>query len=282
VTSSAGALIGDAAARLAEAGVDDPRRDARRLLAHALGLAAGTPLPAGDMPVTDAVAAAFRQAMARRCARQPVSQIIGRRAFWGRDFTVTADVLDPRPDTETLIAAALSGPVPTRILDLGTGSGILAVTLLAEWPGAGAVASDISAAALDVAAGNAVAHGVAARLDLRRTDWFDGIEGRFDLIVSNPPYIPAGEIAALAPEVAKWEPRLALDGGVDGLDPYRRIAGGLAHLLAPGGRAILEFGAGQGEAVRGIFASAGWVCAQLHDDLTGRPRCIELAAMYGI
>jgi release factor glutamine methyltransferase len=204
-----------------------------------------------------------------------VAQIIGRRAFWGRDFRVTAAVLDPRPETETLIARALAGPAPATILDLGTGRGAILVTLLAELPAARGLGTDIDPAALAVAAENAARHGVADRAGFRHADWTDGIEGRFDLVVSNPPYIAAAEIAGLAPDVRDWEPRHALTAGPTGLEAYARIAGGLAGLLAPHGRGLLEIGAGQGAAVTALMRSAGFT-ASVHRDLDGRDRVVEV------
>jgi release factor glutamine methyltransferase len=219
----------------------------------------------------------FAAHVAARLARRPVSQILGRRAFWGRDFEVTTDVLDPRPETETLVALALRGAPPTRLLDLGTGSGALLTTLLCEWPQARGLGTDLSDAALAVAARNAARHGVAGRAALRRADWTQGIEGAFDLVVSNPPYIPEAEVAALAPEVRDWEPHQALTPGPRGLESFERIARGLAGLLAPQGRALLEFGAGQGEAVAGVFREAGFRQVALRPDLDGRKRVVEVS-----
>jgi release factor glutamine methyltransferase len=213
----------DATARLQAAGVEGAARDARRLLAHALGIAPD--VLAGRMadPMPEAAAHAFAALVARRAAREPVSHLTGARAFWGREFLVTRDVLDPRPETETLVALALAEPF-RRVLDLGTGSGCILVTLLAEGPGAQGVGTDISAQALVVAGENAARHGVAERLVLTPSDWFGDIGGRYDLIVSNPPYIAADEMAGLAPEVRDHEPRLALTDGADGLTAYRAIA----------------------------------------------------------
>jgi release factor glutamine methyltransferase len=173
--------------------------------------------------------------VAQRAERRPVAQILGRRLFWGRDFAVTGDVLDPRPETETLVAAALAGPAPARILDLGTGSGAILLTLLAEWPDAVGTGTDASAAALVVAARNAEELGCAERARLVRTDWADGVDGPFDLVVCNPPYIPEAEIEGLSPEVRCHEPRMALTAGESGLEAYRRIAPHLPRLLGAGG-----------------------------------------------
>lgn len=274
--SVARALLAAASARLAAAGVADPARDARLLLAHALGLTPdrltlvlGDPLPAG-------AAERFEGLLTERARRRPVSQIIGRRAFWGREFHVTRDVLDPRPETETLIASALAGPPARRLLDLGTGSGILLVTLLAEWPGATGIGTDLSREALRIAGANALRHGVVERAVFRKTDWAEGISGPFDLIVSNPPYIPEAEVSSLAPEVREWEPRAALTAGVTGLEAYARIAADLSRLLAPGGRVLLEFGADQGPGLDEIFRARGFAALNFAKDLDGRDRILVI------
>ncbi|MEM9012856.1 MAG: peptide chain release factor N(5)-glutamine methyltransferase [Pseudomonadota bacterium] len=270
-----GQLLAKATADLSEAGVPDAARDARRLLAHAAGLD-GAAL-AGGLTAEAAASeeAAFAAAVAARRARKPVSQITGSRLFWGRPFQVTGDVLDPRPETETVIAACLDGPAAGRILDLGTGSGALLLTLLAEWPTAAGLGTDISAPALAVARQNAAALGVADRATFQRADWLAGIDGSFELIVCNPPYIAADALADLAPDVRDWEPRGALTDEADGLSVYRRLAPALAQVLAPGGRAIFEVGEGQAGDVRAIFAATGWG-ATVHTDLDGRERAIEL------
>jgi release factor glutamine methyltransferase len=207
-----------------------------------------------------------------------VAQILGRRAFWGRDFAVSAAVLDPRPETETLIARALEGPAPASLLDLGTGSGILLVTLLAEWPDAHGLGTDIDGAALAVASENAARHGVAGRAAFREADWTVGLEERFDLVVSNPPYIPAADVEGLSPEVRDWEPRHALTAGPTGLEAYGRIAAGLAAVLAPGGRALFEVGVGQGAAVAALLREAGFGAMAVHADLDGRDRVVSCGA----
>jgi release factor glutamine methyltransferase len=268
-----GAALAAGAARLKAAGVPDPARDARRLMAAALGIEPGRLVLADDaLPAT--AAAAFARMVAERARFRPVAQIVGQRAFWGREFAVTANVLDPRPETETLVARALDGPEPATILDLGTGSGAILVTLLAEWPAARGLGTDVDAAALGVAAANAARHGVAARAAFRRADWTEGLGDTFDLVVSNPPYIPAAEVDRLAPDVRDWEPRHALTAGPTGLESYRRIAAGLARVLAPGGRALLEVGAGQGAAVAALVRDAGF-STRLHPDLDGRDRVVE-------
>jgi release factor glutamine methyltransferase len=266
-----------AVARLAAAGVEDPMRDARLLLAEAAGLRAERlSLHLGEALAPDA-AARFEALIRAREGRRPVAQILGRRAFWGRVFRVTADVLDPRPETECLVAEALTVPF-RRVLDLGTGSGAILLSLLAERPAARGLGVDLSPAALDVARGNAAALGVAAEFAL--SDWFAGVQGRFDLIVSNPPYIAASEMAALAPEVLH-EPRMALTPGGDGLAAYRAIAAGVRAHLEPEGRVLVEIGPTQGAAVRALFAAAGLTDLRILPDLDGRERIVAGRAPGG-
>ncbi|WP_288928874.1 peptide chain release factor N(5)-glutamine methyltransferase [uncultured Maritimibacter sp.] len=264
--------------RLREAGIDGAARDAQLLLAQVLRIEVMRLSLERDMQVSPADMLAYEDMLERRIAREPVSKIIGRRQFWGRDFTVTRDVLDPRPETETLIAEALTGAPPSRILDLGTGSGILAITLLAEWREAFAVATDLSDPALKVAARNATLNGVDNRLTFLASDWFAQVQGRFDLIVSNPPYIAAGEMPSLAPEVLGFDPQMALTPGGDGLDPYRKIAAGALAHMDPGGRILLEIGFRQGRAVSDIFEAAGLEDVRIHPDMDGRDRVIGARA----
>lgn len=261
-----------ALARLTAAGVPDAAQDAALLLAHAMGVArADLALMPSQTLLTAAQAAAFDAAITARVARKPMSQITGERLFWGRPFAVTCDVLDPRPETETLIAAALNRPFET-VLDLGTGSGCILLTLLAERPGAQGVGVDLSAAALAVAQRNQ------ARLRVQATwaqgSWFDPVQGRFDLIVSNPPYIAADEMAHLSPEVRHWEPHLALTPGRDGLAPYRIIAAQAPAHLTAGGWLMVEIGPTQGAAVAGFLTAAGFMTVQILPDLDGRDRVV--------
>jgi release factor glutamine methyltransferase len=251
--------------------------DARLLLQAASGLRHEDIVAEPDLMVPPDVAARFSMFIERRCRFEPVSRILGTREFYGRSFRVTPDVLDPRADTETLIGAAL-GLVKSkgslRILDLGTGSGAIAVTLLAELPEATAVASDLSAAALAVAKGNAEALGVAGRAGFVQANWFEGIGGTFELIVSNPPYIPLGDIAGLAPDVREFDPQRALDGGPDGLEAYRRLANGAGGRLAAKGHIVLEIGVGQENAVNELFTGLGFARESRHFDLSGHVRCL--------
>ncbi|MEL6800165.1 MAG: peptide chain release factor N(5)-glutamine methyltransferase [Pseudomonadota bacterium] len=266
-----------AAVRLNTAGVPDAAGDARRLMMAALGLSPAQFVVRARDPLDGDAATAFEAFVARRALRQPVSQIIGGRWFYGRWFKVTPDVLDPRPETETLIELALAEPF-ANVLDLGTGSGAILVTLLAERPEARGVGTDLSETGILVAGDNAAAHGVADRLILPVSDWWDDVGGSYDLIVSNPPYIAEDEMATLDPDVREWEPRMALTDGADGLSAYRTIAGGARHHLRPGGRLLVEIGAGQGPAVAGIFHAVGLEDITTHPDLDGRDRVVAARA----
>jgi release factor glutamine methyltransferase len=260
-------------ATLRAAGVDDPATDARRLLAHAAGVAAGrlnVVLP--DLGAD--VLLRFGALIGARAARVPVSHLTGTRAFWGRDFIVTPDVLDPRPDTETLVALALAGDCQ-RVIDLGTGSGCILLTVLAERPAATGVGVDMSAQALAVADRNRLALGVGGRAQLIISDWWQSVPCRFDLILSNPPYIAAAEMPGLAPEVRDHEPHAALTDGADGLTAYRAITAGLADHAAPGARVLLEIGPTQGPSVAAILTGAGAVQVAIHPDIDDRPRVVS-------
>lgn len=259
--------------RLTGAGVPDAPRDARKLLAHALGIAPDRlTLHLAD-PLMPDVQARFAAAVQARAARQPLSQILGQRLFWGRPFRVTPDVLDPRPETETLIAAALRAPF-SRLLDLGTGSGAILLTLLAECPQATGLGTDLSPGALAIAAENAAALGLGARAGLALSDWFASITGRFDLITANPPYIALSELPALAPEVRDWEPRMALIAGADGLAAYRVIVAQAPAHLAAKGRLIVETGPTQGADVAALFRENGLQDVAILPDLDGRDRVV--------
>ncbi len=259
--------------QLAEAGVPDPEGDLRRLWdwAYAQGAKNGPQTPEKPNEMTQALF--FDHAVPKRLRRVPVSQIKGCRDFWRHEFTVNSGVLDPRPETETLVACALDAAFE-RVLDLGTGTGCIVISLLADRPQARGLATDISEAALQVAASNARQIGVSDRVDFVLSDWFSEVRGAFDLIVSNPPYITSAEMAELAPEVREHEPRLALIGGVDGLSAYRAIAARAAEFLAPGGRLLLEIGPTQAQAVTELLARGGLADISVHADLDGRDRVI--------
>jgi release factor glutamine methyltransferase len=285
-TRAAAVSIADArlsaVARLAATGVESPFVDARLLLQAAAGLDAAALAAAPERRLTTEEGARLEAFLLRRIAREPVSQILGRAGFWTIDLLVTPDVLTPRPETETVLEAALRetrGRDEGRVLDLGVGPGTLLLAFLAERPGWRGVGVDLSAAALEVAGANARALGLAERAALLQGDWDGPISPArgFDLVLSNPPYIPSGDIAALAPEVRDHEPRLALDGGADGLEAYRRIAQGLSGLLAPGGVAAFEVGVGQADIVAELMMRAvAGATARLAPDLSGRDRAVVI------
>jgi len=272
------ARLHDATERLAAAGVDDPAFDARVLLAECVGLAPAAVSLHGADTLSAAAAERFAALIDRRAAREPVSHLLGRRGFWTLDLEVTAATLDPRPDSETVVEAVLAAiperAAPLRVVDFGTGSGCLLLAVLSEYSWARGLGIDRSDAALAVAQRNAERSGLAQRARFALGDWGTGLDGPFDLIVTNPPYIPAAEIDTLAPEVACFEPRGALDGGPDGLACYRALAPDLARLLAPGGLAVLEIGAGQAAAVESILAAAGLTPDGRRRDLGGIERCL--------
>lgn len=241
---------------LRDAGIDTPERDARLLVAAAAGQDPAWLISHGEASVPADTLSRIAQYRQERLDRRPVSRILGTRAFWRHSFLITGATLDPRPDTETLIEAALDliaekdlAKAPLHILDLGTGTGCILLSLLAELPQATGVATDVSPEALATARANAAVLNLSGRAHFLLSDWFDQILGTFDVIVSNPPYIRSSEIANLAPEVARHDPPTALDGGPDALDAYRRIAGGLAPHLKDGTLVLLEVGLGQANAV---------------------------------
>ena len=260
--------------RLQAGGIEDAGLDARVLLAHALGLAQDRLTLHLPDQMTDAQSQAYEAAILARLSRQPVAQIIGQRQFWGLNFRVTPDTLDPRPDTETLVAEALKAPF-VNMLDLGTGTGCILLACLQSAPLAQGLGVDVSAAALAVAKGNAQSLGLGARALFRGSDWFSTVKERFDLIVSNPPYIAADEMAGLAPEVRDWEPHLALTPGGDGLEPYRIIAREAPSHLVEGGRLLVEIGPTQATAVSELFAEQGLQNIRVLPDMDGRDRVVS-------
>lgn len=259
----------DAIRLLEVAGVPTPQVDASALL----DAAAGRKSAAIDQ-VPDDVADNFRRMIARRARREPVSHITGRRAFWMHEFKVTKDVLDPRPDTETLVEYALSLPF-NRVLDLGTGSGCIIISLLAERASATGLSVDMSSAALDIARENAEHIGVSDRLALTQSNWFERVSGQFDLIVSNPPYIPDQVFEGLEPEVRRFEPKMALTAGKDGLDAYRVISAQAKRFLTKGGRLVVEIGYDQRAAVTELFLNEEYEDVTCHRDLAGKDRVIS-------
>ncbi|MFQ6016943.1 MAG: peptide chain release factor N(5)-glutamine methyltransferase [Kiloniellaceae bacterium] len=272
------AVLDAATARLSAAGIEGARRDARLLLAAALG--AGPELVIGrpERPLEAAELGRVEALIARRARREPVSRILGRREFWSLSFKITADTLDPRPDSETLVQAVLDRTrdrqAPLEILDLGTGSGCLLLALLSELPKARGLGVDVSEAALGVARENAAALGLAGRTRFERRDWGDGLAGAWQVIISNPPYIKQSAIGALGPEVARYDPRLALSAGPDGLEAYRAVVPQAGRLLAPGGLIALELGSGQADSVAALLPEAGLQSLGRIQDLGGVERCL--------
>jgi len=253
---------------------DTGRLDAELLMAHALDVSREA-LLLGRLD--DNAPTGFEDLIARRFRHEPVAYIIGRRDFWTIDLTVAPGVLIPRADSETLIEAAVAHfgrRGPARVIDLGTGSGALLLAALAEWPTAEGIGVDLSDTALAIAAANAERLGFASRARFARADWADGIDGAFDLVLCNPPYVESG--AALSSDVADYEPASALYAGDDGLDDYRRLAPRLGRLIAAGGMAAVEIGASQAHAVLAIFAAEG-LGGAVRRDLSGRDRCIVVS-----
>lgn len=276
---STGEALAAAARRLAAAGVEGSRAEARRLLEAATGLPRERLLAYPEALLRPDALAALDRSVVRRAAREPLAYITGEREFHGRPFRVVPGVLVPRPETETLVEVALAAfpdaSAPLRVLDVGVGTGCLLLTVLGLFPNARGVGTDLADAALACAAANAEALRVAERVELRRAVWAEGVDGPFDLFLSNPPYIAEGEIETLEPEVREWEPRLALTGGPDGLDSYRALAPEVTRLLAPGGVALLEIGRGQEGTLGPLFGRRGFSVGR-HRDLAGIVRCLEL------
>lgn len=280
-----GASVSEATQFLANAfklaGLEETQADARLLIGLALHLDRARLIAQADRLLEAREISVISALAARRLKHEPVSRIRGQKEFWGLSLRVTPDVLDPRPETETVVEAALDFVIrgglrmeKLRILDIGTGSGALLLALLHELPDATGTGTDVSAAALDVARGNAAQCGHQSRSSFVACDIASGVEGPFDLVVSNPPYIAHGEIASLAPEVRDFDPGVALDGGEDGLAAYRAIAAEASRLLAAGGRMFVELGAGQEQAVRALFTNAGLTVGAARKDLAGISRVL--------
>jgi release factor glutamine methyltransferase len=286
--------LGDIVSRvtrtLTEAGIETPGVDARRLVAEACGRTSAELIARPEELVAASARQLLNAQVQRRCAGEPVSRILGTRDFYGRAFAVSPATLDPRPDSETVIETVLEWisekdwrEKPLRILDVGTGSGCLLVTLLAELPNATGLGTDISAEALGVAAENARHHDVAERVQFAQHDLLQGVAGPFDLLVCNPPYIPTGTIGSLAREVRDYDPRQALDGGADGLDAYRRLVPELKRVV-PNGWAVFEVGAGQADSVAELLRQLVQGCGRgeqgdgirYRNDFGGHTRCVAM------
>lgn len=264
------------------AGIDDALVDARALIGHALHLDRAQLISHSDRLLEAREVNAISALTARRLKREPVTRILGRREFWNLTLHVSPDVLVPRPETETVVEAALDFVAhkslrqeKLRILDIGTGTGALLLALLQELPNASGIGTDISEAAITVARGNAERNGLAERCTFVVCNLAAGLRGPYDLVVSNPPYIPHNEIATLMPEVRDYDPMMALDGGTDGLDAYRAIAREARRLLAASGRLVVELGIGQEPAVAALFKQVGLTVTPARADLSGIPRALS-------
>lgn len=260
------------AATLRDAGIDSPAREARLLLSHALAQPAEALLRTPSACIDPS---RFEALLVRRAAHEPMALILGRQGFWSMEFLVSPATLIPRPDSEAIVEAALALPPPKQVLDLGTGTGCLLLSVLHERPDAFGVGVDLAPGAARLARTNAENLGLGSRAAFLCGDWAASLNGRFDLVVSNPPYIEASTIQTLMPEVWRYEPRRALDGGADGLDAYRDILLALPALLATDGGAVLELGIGQGPDVAALARSVGFT-TRFHPDLAGIDRAIVL------
>jgi release factor glutamine methyltransferase len=273
-----GAALDDCAAALAAAGFDEPRRQARRLVAAALGVSATEVFAHPEWRIAAAAAARLADMLRRMAGHEPLSRIIGVREFWGLDFLLSAGTLDPRPESEGVVEAVLARcpdrSARWRFLDLGTGSGCLLLALLSEFPQASGVGVDVALGAAATARRNAQLLGLGERARFIVADWASAIEARFDAVVANPPYIASGAISRLMPEVREHDPHRALDGGADGLDAYRAIAADLPRLVVSGGVFATEIGAGQADAVAAILQQSGFGFDGLSSDLAGIARVI--------
>jgi release factor glutamine methyltransferase len=262
-------------------GLDAPELDARLLVGHTLGLDHAALAAQSSRALTTEEAGVLAALAQRRLTREPVARILGHKEFWGLSLALNAETLLPRPETETVVEAALAAlsereRAALRIADLGTGSGALLIALLSELPGAFGVGTDISEAALACARGNAQVLGLGTRAAFVACDYGAALAGEVDLLVSNPPYVARGDIATLQSEVRDFDPRRALDGGPDGLDGYRAIAADAQRLLSGAGILVLELGQGQSEAVTALFAAAGLAPETVKNDLSGVVRALIL------
>ena len=265
---------------LNEAGFETAALDARLLLLTALGIPATTLVTHPDTPLTAEESETLASFARRRLAHEPVARIVGIREFWGLPFRLSPETLVPRPDTETVVETVLDllpdRQAPLRIVDFGTGSGCILVALLHELPRATGLGIDLSSGALATARTNADENGVGGRCHFALSRWADAVSGPFDLIVSNPPYIASGVIPTLDEEVREHDPRLALDGGPDGLEPYRILLSEAGRLFAPGGLLAVEIGYDQAEELRSLAGSHGLEILRIAHDLSGNPRCVAM------
>lgn len=273
-----GRAVTDLTADFSAAGLDTPRLDARILVGYAVNLEPSLLFARADRILTEAESVLVRDFAARRQQHEPVSRITGHRGFWGLDFLLSPDTLDPRADTETLVTAVLATKAfykQPRILDLGTGSGCILLAILRDWPEATGIGVDLNRGAVEMASRNAAQLGLAARADFRNGNWCDGVTEKLDIIVSNPPYITDSEMDALAPTVARFDPALALRGGPDGLAAYGILIPQARARLQEGGRVFLEIGAGQAADVVALLKNNHFGAVAEHRDLAGFVRCLE-------
>jgi len=266
-------LLSDVTLKLSISEIDNAARDARILVAHALGIPKSQLSLKTNEDIPEKTRSSLEKLIYRRINREPIAKILGKRQFWGRTFFINGDVLDPRCDTETLIDYVIDRPVRS-VLDLGTGSGVIAISLACEWKEVHVVATDISEAALFVAQKNAKYFDVQDKIDFLKSDWFEAIEGKFDLIISNPPYIGLSEISEISKEVLNYDPDLALFAGRDGLEAYKRIIPYLINFLKPQGIVVLEIGASQSESVKTLMNSYGLSEVKTLKDLAGKDRLV--------
>lgn len=282
MTETLGSLLAEVAATLSRAGFAEPRRAARRLVASALDLIPAELLGYPERGLDERRVSGVRLKLGRMAAGEPLSRILGRREFWGLEFALSADTFDPRPETETVVEAVLrqvpDRGLPLRFLDLGTGTGCILLALLTEFPAAIGFGVDISAGAATTARRNAAALGLAERAHFLVGDWATAASAKFDVIVSNPPYIAGAALTDLPREVALYDPCLALDGGADGLSAYRSLLVDLPWLLGPGAVIACEVGLGQAPAVAAMVQASGLAIKGCERDLAGVARCVVACA----
>lgn len=277
MTATVSSVLADMAAALSKSGHVEPRRRARQVIGGTLGFASAELLLYADRVLDDSQAEELRHRARRLATGEPLSRILGRREFWGLNFELAAETLDPRPESETIVEAVLARVdrnAPLRLLDLGTGSGCLLLALLSEIPAAAGVGVDLSPGAAAAAQRNAQLLGLAAEARFFVGDWGSSLAEQFDIIVANPPYIATAALAELPPEVNRYDPDLALDGGDDGLFAYRRIAAHVPELMAPSALLAVEVGAGQASSVARIFTSDRLFVQAIECDLAGHERCV--------
>ena len=266
-------VLADAANKLSTSGIDGAARDARVLTAFAIGIPISELSLKLNELVSDQIISKLEKLILRRIDREPISKILGKREFWGRSFSINENVLDPRPDTETLIDFVIEKPVKS-VLELGTGSGAIAITLACEWKEVHVTAIDISEDALSLARSNAEKYNVQNKIHFLKSDWFETVRGSFDLIISNPPYIGLIEQDKISAEVLKFDPKIALFAGHDGLDAYRKIIPKLIKFLNPHGLVVLETGASQSNQVKYMMNAVGFIDAKIVEDLSGKDRLV--------